>query len=88
MTDFVLTSIPASRLLVFLHKHNKEKFNFTTLKDMRFFSNGQRLNEFLKYGVARQLIKRTEEKINSQKNVFYEIKAEANEFAEFLERLL
>jgi len=88
MTGFVPITFSAMRLLVYLHKHNNEKFNFTALKKMQFFSNANRLNAFLNFCVARKIIKKTYERIDGRRNAFYEIKAEWNTFAAYLEELL
>lgn len=70
-----------AELLIFLHVHNKEKFGFNELNRMNFFSSPTRLSETLKFCVSHNLIVKTN---NDAKRTFYEIKAEANIFAEWL----
>ncbi len=79
---------PMARLMVFLHDHNREKFSFSELKNMSFFSSSSRLSNFLKFGVEKNLLKKTFVKTNKRKYAMYEIRLWANRFAEYLKVFL
>ena len=64
-------------LLIFLYRHNTDKFSATELNKMRFFSSYAKLEEGLNLGIQKKLIKKA---MNNEKPIF-EIKAEANELA-------
>jgi hypothetical protein len=76
------------RIMLFLQKHNRERFSFSELKNMHFFSNGTRLNDFLKFAVGKDLLKKTMVKCGSRTYAMYEIRAWANDFADYLEKFV
>lgn len=86
--EFRFLSYRMARLVLFFHSHNRERFRFSELDRMGFFPNSSELSNFLKFGVRNNLIKRTEGSVNGRTYALYEIKAEANLFAEFLERFM
>lgn len=64
-------------LLIFLYRHNTDKFSATELNNMRFFSSYGKLEENLNMGIEKKLIKKT----MNNGNPLFEIKAKANELA-------
>ena len=83
-SDIVPLNSSSIRLLKFLRNHNEERFNFSELSNMRFFSSNTRLNYFLKVAIEKSWIKKTIVYANGRKFALYEIKAKANEFVDFL----
>lgn len=76
------------RLLVFLFNHNRERFTFSELHDLRFFSSRTTLSKFLKWGCDKKLLKRSENIIHRRKYASYEISSWANDFVAYLKDIL
>lgn len=70
------------KVMFFLHDHNTDKFTFTEICKLKFYSSDSKLNDFLKSAVKRGLIKKTMINGQRRKYAYYEIKAEANKLIE------
>lgn len=68
------------RLLLFLQKHNEDRFMFSELNQMPYFRSKATLSRFLAYAEGKGLIKKTVITMKGRKYSCYEIKAWANDF--------
>jgi len=76
------------RLIVFLHKNNLKRYNYTELHVMRFFKDRRTLSKMLSMLLENNFIKKTRLKTNGKIYSFYEIKSWANGFAEYLKQFV
>lgn len=72
------------RTIIFLYRHNKERFTFGELHQFRFFSSQTALSKFLQWAVKKGVFKCTRATANGKRYSCYEISSWGNDFAEQL----